>query len=78
MSTFNSQMWQNTYYRNLMQTFEDVLPWYCYTTKTNSRTVRTQASQPTFAGKGADKSSSLHYTRTMNLARVQCEFHTGK
>jgi len=42
--------------------------------KTKSRIVRTQASQRTFAGKGADTSSSLHYTRTVNLARVQCEW----
>ena len=58
--------------------FEDLLPCYCHTIKTNSTTVRTQVWQPTFAGKGADTNSSLNHTRTANLTRMQCECHTGK
>jgi len=40
---------------------------------TNSGAVVAQAPQPVFAGKGADTSSSLHDTKTENLAPVQCE-----
>jgi len=38
---------------NLKWTFEDLLPCYCYAIKINSRTMRSQVSQPAFAGKGA-------------------------
>jgi len=31
-----------------------MLPGYCYEIKTNSRTIRSQVSNPAFAGKGAD------------------------
>jgi len=42
------------YCSNLKWTFEDLLPCYCYATKANSRTRRSQVSQSAFAGKGAD------------------------
>ena len=35
---------------------ERLLSCYCYATKTNSRTIREQVSQPVSAGKGADMS----------------------
>ena len=47
-------MRQNAYNRSLKKIFEDLLLCYCYTMKTNSITVRTQASQSTSAGKGVD------------------------
>jgi len=40
MCTFNSLMQQNACYRNIKRNFEDLLPWYCYALKTNSRTIR--------------------------------------
>jgi len=40
--------------RNLKWTFEDLLPCYCYATKANSRTIRSQVSQSAFARKGVD------------------------
>jgi len=39
---------------NLMWTLEYLLPCYCYTIKTNSRTIRSQVGQPASACKGAD------------------------
>jgi len=72
MSAFDSHMRQNAYsYRNLKQTFEDLLPCYCHTLKTNSGKIPIRGSQSTFVGKGAVTSSSLHDTSTLNLARVQ-------
>jgi len=46
-------MRQNAYYRNLKWSLEDLLPCYCYTIKTNSRTIRSQVSQPASADKWA-------------------------
>ena len=45
-----------SYCHNLKWTFENLLPYYCYATKANSRTMRSQVSQSAFAlaGKGAD------------------------
>ena len=40
MSAFNSHMRQNAYCRNLKWSLEDLLRCYCYTIKTNSRTIR--------------------------------------
>jgi len=50
-SAFHSYMRQNAYHRNLKCIFEDLLPCYCYTTKVNSRTIRSRVSQPASAGK---------------------------
>jgi len=38
-------------YRYLKWIFVDLLPCYCYAIKTNSRTIRSQVSQPSSAGK---------------------------
>jgi len=46
-------MRQNAYYHNLKWTLEDLLPCYCYTIKTNSRTICSQVSQPASADKWA-------------------------
>ena len=42
----DSHMRQNAYYGNLKWIFEDLLPCYCYAINTNSRTIRSQFSQP--------------------------------
>jgi len=39
---------------HLKWSFEDVRPCYCYTIKTNSRSIRSQVMQPASAGKGAE------------------------
>jgi len=60
MSAFNSHIRQNACYRNLKRTFED----FCRVllrNKTNSRTIRSQVSQPASAGKGADMSELQDY-----------------
>jgi len=66
------------FYRNLKGTLEDLLPRYCYAIKTNTRknpfpSLATQRSEHEWIA-----SSPLHDTRTVNLAVVQCECHTGK
>jgi len=76
-------MWQNAYYRYLEVNLGDLLQCYCYATNTNSGTIRSQASQPASASKGAGTSDlqdhlSLHDTRKANLVLVQCECHTDK
>jgi len=38
-------------YCNLKRTYEDSLPCFCYAVKINSRTIPSQASQPSSAGK---------------------------
>jgi len=53
MSAFKSHMPQNVEYRNLKWTFEDLLPCYYYTTKTNSKTIRSQVWQHDPAGSSA-------------------------
>ena len=45
---------QQLHAQNLMWTLEYLLPCYCYTIKTNSRTIRSQVGQPASACKGAD------------------------
>jgi len=80
-SAFNSHMQQNARHRNIKWIFADLLPCNCYAIKTNNRTIHSRLSQPTSAGKGGtwvNCSSSLHDTITVNLALVQCKFHTGK
>jgi len=52
MSAFNSHLRKNALYRSFKWTFEDFLPCYYYTIKTNSETIRSQVSQLTPAGKG--------------------------
>jgi len=42
------------YCRKLKRTFENLSPCYCYATKANSRTMRSQVSLSAFAGKAAD------------------------
>ena len=54
ISAFNSHMQQNAYCRNLKRILEDLLPCYCYSVKINSRTIITQVTQPSSAGKGAN------------------------
>jgi len=49
-------MQKNAHFRNSKWTFEDLLPCYCYATKTHSRTTHSLVSQPSSAVKGADKS----------------------
>ena len=49
-AAFNSYMQQNAYHRNMKCIFEDLLPWYCYATKANNRTIRSHVSQPASAG----------------------------
>ena len=39
-----------------LKTFEDFLPYYCYTIKTNNRTICSQVSQPASVGEGGDVS----------------------
>jgi len=51
---FNSYMWQTAYYRDLKRIFADLSPCYCYATKVNRRTIRSQGTQPASAGKEAD------------------------
>ena len=46
-------MRQNAHYRNLKWTLEDLLPCYCYKIKINTRTIRSQVSQPVSADKWA-------------------------
>ena len=84
MSAFSSHMRQNAYYRiwrNLKWT-EDLLPCYCYTIKTKSKTIRLQVWQPALcrqrSGQEWVASSPLPDTRTVNLAQVQCACHSGK
>jgi len=70
MSAFISHMRQKVHNRNLKWTI-DLLPCYCYTTKTNSRIIRFQVWQPASAGKGADmKELQAHHarSRTVNLS----------
>jgi len=45
---------KNAYYVNLKWSFEDLLPCYCYATKTHSRTIRQLVSQPSSAVKRAE------------------------
>ena len=67
-------------------TFGDPMPCYCYAIKTNSRTIRLQVPPTPVAnclcrqinGHEWTATPSLHDTRTVNLALVQCECHTGK
>jgi len=72
-SAFNSYMRQNAYHPKLKCIFEYLLPCYCYSTNANSRTIRSQVSQPVSAGREANLvnskliCSSLHDTRTVNL-----------
>ena len=49
-------MRKNAYYSNLKWTFENLLPCCCYAMKINSKSIRSQVSQPVCAGKGADMS----------------------
>ena len=60
MSAVSSHMRQNGFFRIFKW---DSLPYYCYTIKTNSRTICSQVLQPASAGKGADMSESQdhHY-----------------
>jgi len=53
-SAFNSYMRYNASHRNLKYIFEYLLPCYCYATKANSRTIRSQVSQPAAAGREAN------------------------
>jgi len=77
---------QITYYRNLNWTFEDLLQCYCYAINTNSRTIRSQVSQPCLCRQSNGHAEwiansslvSLHNTKTVNLTLVQCQCHTGK
>jgi len=50
-------------YRDLKWIVEDLLPWYCYTIKTNSRTIPSQVWQPASTGKGTDMSELQAYYR---------------
>jgi len=43
-------------YRNLKRTFKDSLPCYCYATKSNSITMRSQVRQLEYADEGVDMS----------------------
>jgi len=54
MIAFNSPVQQNACYRNMKWTFEDLLLCYSYAIHTNSRTTRSQLSQPASAGEGED------------------------
>jgi len=68
MCTFNSLMQQNACYRDVKWTFEDLLQFYCYAIKTNSRTIRLRLSQPTSAGKGRDMSElQAHHCMALYL-----------
>ena len=59
---------KNACYSNIKWTFTDLLPCYCYTIKTNSRTIRSRLSQPTSAGKGGDMSElQAHHCMTLQL-----------
>ena len=72
-------MRQNIYHRNLKWTFDEFWPCYCYAIKNNSRTIRSQVSQPPCADKGADISEpQAAWHQKVNLALVQCECHIGK
>jgi len=65
MSEFSSHMRQNALYRILKWTLEDLLPCYCYTIKTNSKTIHSQVWQPAPVGKGANMSElQAHHCRT--------------
>jgi len=50
MSAFKSHLQQNGWYRHLKWTFEDLLPCYYYTIKTNCETIRSQVWQLAPAG----------------------------
>ena len=81
MSAINGFMRLNTY-NYLNSIFEDLLPNYCCIIETNDRTIRRKFCNLPLQAKERPwvitVSSSLHDTRTVNLALVQCEFHTGK
>jgi len=66
MAEFNNHMRQNTYYRDLKWTFEDLLPYNCYAIKPYSKTIRSQVSGTyASAGKGADMSEmQAHHCMT--------------
>jgi len=68
-------------YRNLKWTFEDSLPCYCCAIKSNCRNALTSFASRVCRQRSGDEwtaSSSLHHTRTVKLALVQCACHTGK
>jgi len=74
---FKSNKLSNAFHHNWKRTFEDLLPWYCYAINTNTR----KNSLPSLATQSEHEwiaSSPLHDTRTLTLAVVQCECHTGK
>ena len=50
ISAFKSHLQQNAWHHNLKWTFEDLLPCYYYTIKTNSETIRSQVWQLAPAG----------------------------
>jgi len=66
-------MWRKAHHRNLKRAFEDLLPCYCYATKTNSIKIRSQV----WPRKEADTNELLHDTRAVEMALVQCECHTA-
>jgi len=69
-------------YGNWKWTIEDSLPCYCYTTTRSSRTMRSQVSQRESVGGVHMSELQAHHCitpcRTVKLAIVQCECHTGK
>jgi len=64
-------------------TSEDLLPRYCYAIQNNSRTFRSQVSQPTFPGKWTDMNELQAHRckgpeQWMNLTLVQWESTANK
>ena len=73
MSEFSSYMGQNVYYRNLKWTLEDLLACYCYTIKTNSKTILASLATWPCRQRNGHKwtaSSPLQDTSTVKLAFV--------
>jgi len=67
-------MQQNGYHSNFKRIFEDLLPCYCDAKKDNSRTIRSEVSQPASAGKEAELSELQTHHCTLpagNLRLVQ-------